>query len=74
MNDADRHLYEWTLGELIAIKGCLTDRQVLSDQLVSFSAELRTKLDCTPCVDIKNFERFRPISIAPNQQEQIARS
>ncbi|MFN6449041.1 MAG: hypothetical protein RMX59_027295 [Nostoc sp. DedSLP05] len=69
MNDADRHLYEWTLGELIAIKGCLTDRQVLVEQLVSFSVELRTKLDCTPCVDINKFERFRPISIAPNHQE-----
>ncbi|BAY47241.1 hypothetical protein SAMD00079811_48580 [Scytonema sp. HK-05] len=74
MNNADRHLYEWTLGELIAIKGCLTDREVLADQLISFSAELKTKLDCTPCVDINNFERFRPILIDHKQQEQIAGS
>ena len=72
MNNADRHLYEWTLGELIAIKGCLTDREVLADQLISFSAQLKTKLDCTPCVDINNFERFRPILIDHKQQEQIA--
>ncbi|MEI2579022.1 hypothetical protein [Scytonema sp. PRP1] len=74
MNNADRNLYEWTLGELIAIKGCLTDREVLADQLISFSAELKTKLDCTPCVDINNFERFRPILIDHKQQEQIAGS
>jgi hypothetical protein len=67
MNNADKHLYEWTLGELIAIKGCLTDRQALAEQLVSFSAELKTKLDCTPCVDINKFEQFHPISIAPKQ-------
>ncbi|MBD0265080.1 MAG: hypothetical protein ICV78_20870, partial [Tolypothrix sp. Co-bin9] len=70
MNNADRHLYEWTLGELITIKGCLTDRQALAEQLVSFSAELKTKLDCTPCVDINKFERFKPISIDYKQQPQ----
>jgi hypothetical protein len=70
MNNADRHLYEWTLGELITIKGCLTDRQALAEQLVSFSAELKTKLDCTPCVDINKFERFKPILVDHKQQPQ----
>ncbi|MBW4628301.1 MAG: hypothetical protein KME49_23005 [Brasilonema octagenarum HA4186-MV1] len=58
----------------MAIKGCLTDRQALAEQLVSFSAELKTKLDCTPCVDIKTFKRFKPILIAAQQQEQITGS
>ncbi|MBD2771389.1 hypothetical protein [Iningainema tapete] len=62
MNNGDRHLYEWTLGELVAIKSCLTDRQVLVEQLASFSTELKTKLDCTPCVDINTFKQFKPIS------------
>ncbi|NMG10841.1 hypothetical protein [Brasilonema sp. UFV-L1] len=74
MNNADRHLYEWTLGELMAIKGCLSDRQVLAEQLVSFSAKLKTKLDSTPCVDIKTFKRFKPILIAPQQPEQVTGS
>uniref|UniRef100_UPI001F23B1AA hypothetical protein n=1 Tax=Calothrix rhizosoleniae TaxID=888997 RepID=UPI001F23B1AA len=61
MNNADRNLYEWTLGELMSIKTCLTDRQALADLLVSFSAELRTKLDCAPCVDIQTIKPFRPM-------------
>jgi ABC-type phosphate transport system substrate-binding protein/succinate dehydrogenase flavin-adding protein (antitoxin of CptAB toxin-antitoxin module) len=68
MNNADRNLYEWTLGELMVIKGCLSDREVLVEQLVTFSAELRTKLDGTACVDIKTFKPFKPISIAAKQQ------
>ncbi len=75
INNADRHLYEWTLGELMAIKGCLTDRQVLVEQLVTFSAELRTKLDSTNCVDINTFKPFKPISnpqqLSPVQQGQL---
>ena len=60
INNADRDLYEWTLGELMAIKGCLTDRQTLIEQLASFSAELTTKLECTPCADINTFKPFKP--------------
>ncbi|WP_375471463.1 hypothetical protein [uncultured Nostoc sp.] len=71
INNADRHLYEWTLGELMAIKGCLTDRQALVEQLVTFSAELRTKLDSTICVDINTFKPFKPISINPAQPQQL---
>ncbi len=71
INNADRHLYEWTLGELMAIKGCLTDRQALVEQLVTFSAELRTKLDNTACVDINTFKPFKPISGNPAQPQQL---
>jgi ABC-type phosphate transport system substrate-binding protein len=49
MNNADRNLYEWTLGELMAIKGCLSDREVLVEQLVTFSAELRTIVISNKC-------------------------
>ena len=72
MNNADRHLYEWTLGELMAIKGCLTDRQALVEQLVSFSAQLTTKLDSAPCVDINTFKPFKPNLMEPKQQEQLS--
>ncbi|MEH1842581.1 MAG: hypothetical protein V7L20_28575 [Nostoc sp.] len=67
----DRDIYEWTLGELMAIKGCLTDRQALIEQLVTFSAELRVKLDSTTCVDINTFKSFKPISINPTQPQQL---
>ncbi|MBE9199788.1 MULTISPECIES: hypothetical protein [unclassified Nodularia (in: cyanobacteria)] len=67
INNSDRHLYEWTLGELMAIKGCLTDRQTLVEQLVTFSSELRTKLDSTVCVDINTFQPFKPLSANPAQ-------
>src|SRR5919199_1448423 len=66
ISNADRHLYEWTLGELMAIKGCLTDREVLVETLVTFSAQLRTKLDGTACVDINTFKPFKPM-IEPKQ-------
>ncbi len=55
----------------MAIKGCLTDRQALVEQLVTFSAELRTKLDNTTCVDINTFKPFKPISINPAQPQQL---
>ncbi len=71
MNNADRHLYEWILGELMVIKGCLTDRQVLVEQLVTFSTELRTKLDETLCVDITTFKPFKPLSIDPKQLSPV---
>jgi hypothetical protein len=71
INSADRQLYEWTLGELMAIKGCLTDREVLVETLVTFSAQLRTKLDGTPCVDINTFKPFKPISIDQQQSQQL---
>ncbi|MBO3460455.1 hypothetical protein G7B40_019830 [Aetokthonos hydrillicola Thurmond2011] len=66
INNSDRNLYEWTLGELMALKGCLTDRQALVEQLVTFSSELRVKLDNTECVDINTFKPFKPLS-APQQ-------
>ncbi|WP_334978432.1 hypothetical protein [Nostoc sp.] len=76
INNADRHLYEWTLGELMAIKGCLIDHQALVEQLVPFTAELRTKLDSTTCVDINTFKPFQPISVnlaplSPVQPQQL---
>ncbi|WP_143172834.1 hypothetical protein [Scytonema sp. HK-05] len=69
INNSDRQLYEWTLGELMAIKGCLTDREVLVEMLVTFSAQLRTKLDGTACVDIQTIKPFKPV-LEPKQQSQ----
>jgi hypothetical protein len=61
------------------IKGCLTDREVLVEQLVTFSSQLRTKLDSTNCVDINTFKPFNPIStdpkqLSPVQPQQLPRS
>ena len=67
INNSDRQLYEWTLGELMAIRGCLTDREVLVETLVTFSTELRTKLDGTNCVDIKTIKPFKPALQEPKK-------
>jgi hypothetical protein len=50
----------------MAIKGCLTDREVLVETLVTFHAQLRTKLNETACVDINAFKPFKPM-IEPKQ-------
>jgi hypothetical protein len=71
MNNSDRHLYEWTLGELMAIKGCLTDREALVELLVTFGGQMRTKLDSVPCVDINTFKPFKPLSIDSKQPQQL---
>ncbi|MBH8561786.1 hypothetical protein I8748_06285 [Nostoc sp. CENA67] len=62
INNSERNLYEWTLEELMVIKGCLTDRQALVEQLITFSTELKVKLDNTTCVDINTFKPLKLIS------------
>lgn len=65
INYGDTQLYNWTLAQLIALKGCITDRAVLAEQLESFAYELRTKLDTAPCVDTKDFEPWIGLPIEP---------
>ncbi|NET54121.1 MAG: hypothetical protein F6K09_37550 [Merismopedia sp. SIO2A8] len=60
INQGDTHLYNWTLEQLMSIKGCLTDRQVLIDQLEAFSSQLKTRLDTTPCVSPSAFSAWTP--------------
>ncbi len=57
INQGDTELYNWTLEQLVALQGCLTDRQALIEQFESFSARLQTELDNAQCV---NPNRFSP--------------
>ncbi len=55
INQGDTRLYNWTLEQLIALQGCITDRQALVALFESFSTNLKTVLDGTPCVQPSRF-------------------
>ena len=65
INEGDTHLYNWVLEQLMTLKGCLADRQVLVDQLALFSNELKTRLDTAPCVNPTVFKTWNPLPIQP---------
>ena len=75
INQGDTQLYNWTLEQLIAIQGCLTDRQALVEMFESFSARLKSELDNAPCVQVN---RFTPLAggsalpqLSPMQPSQL---
>jgi hypothetical protein len=55
ITQGDARLYNWTLEQLVALQGCLTDRQALVELLESFSAKAKTVLDGAPCVQPSRF-------------------
>jgi hypothetical protein len=57
IEQGDTQLYNWTLEQLIALQGCLTDRQALVDMFESFANKLKDELDGAECV---NPNRFTP--------------
>ena len=57
IEQGDTQLYNWTLEQLIALQGCLTDRQALVDMFESFANKLKDGLDNAECV---RPERFTP--------------
>ena len=59
INQGDTELYNWTLEQLVALQGCLTDRQALVKMFDKFSAELKQQLDCADCVDPQRFTPFK---------------
>lgn len=72
INEGDIHLYNWVLGQLMNIKGCLTDRQVMIDQLEAFSNQLKTRLDTAPCVNPTTFEvPIEPKVLASDETRQL---
>ena len=66
IEQGDTQLYNWTLQQLVALQGCLTDRQSLVDMFESFAAKLKDELDCAPCVQPS---RFTPFSAAVAQSQ-----
>ncbi|AFY54497.1 hypothetical protein Riv7116_1958 [Rivularia sp. PCC 7116] len=59
INQGDTELYNWTLEQLVALQGCLTDRQALVKMFENFSTELKQQLDCADCVDPQRFTPFK---------------
>ncbi|MGK7895668.1 MAG: hypothetical protein AB4372_19145 [Xenococcus sp. (in: cyanobacteria)] len=55
IEQGDTQVYNWTLQQLQAIQGCLTDRQSLVDMFESFAAKLKDELDSAPCVQPTRF-------------------
>ncbi|WP_036478869.1 YncE family protein [Myxosarcina sp. GI1] len=67
IEQGDTQLYNWTLEQLTALQGCLSDRQTLSEMFQSFASKLKDELDNAPCVQPS---RFTPMS-ANLQQTQL---
>ncbi|EDM80158.1 hypothetical protein PPSIR1_35947 [Plesiocystis pacifica SIR-1] len=55
IDHGDLRLRNWVIAQLLQIKGCLSDREVLAELFVEFSSMLRTRLDNTDCVDPNNW-------------------
>ncbi|MGH2413922.1 MAG: hypothetical protein ACRDEA_09580, partial [Microcystaceae cyanobacterium] len=55
ITQGDTQVYNWTLEQLVALQGCLTDRQALVELFESFSAKVKTALDGAPCVQPSRF-------------------
>ncbi|MGB3649894.1 MAG: hypothetical protein WBA41_01600 [Rivularia sp. (in: cyanobacteria)] len=66
INQGDTQLYNWTLEQLTALQGCLTDREALVEMFETFSAQLKNKLDGADCV---NPSRFTQLNATINTQQ-----
>ena len=55
IDQGDTQLYNWTLEQLTALQGCLSDRQTLSNMFETFAANLREELDNADCVQPTRF-------------------
>ena len=61
MDRGDDRLRHWTLEQLTALQGCLSDRQTLSDMFEKFAANLRDGLDNADCVQPTRFTSWATI-------------
>ena len=66
IKQGDTQLYNWTLEQLVALQGCLTDRQSLVDMFESFASNLKDELDNAPCVQPS---RFKPMTATIEQSQ-----
>ncbi|AFY58670.1 hypothetical protein Riv7116_6328 [Rivularia sp. PCC 7116] len=58
ISQGDTQLYNWTLEQLTALQGCLTDREALVEMFETFSAQLKNKLDGADCVNPTRFTQL----------------
>ncbi|MDK3159738.1 hypothetical protein QPK87_24720 [Kamptonema cortianum] len=55
IEQGDTQLYNWTLEQLIALQGCLTDRQALVEMFEFFASNLKDQLNGAECVSPTRF-------------------
>ncbi len=58
IEQGDTQLYNWTHEQLVALQGCLTDRQSLVNMFESFASNLKEGLDNAPCVQPSRFNAW----------------
>ncbi|HEY9649621.1 MAG TPA: hypothetical protein V6C95_03085, partial [Coleofasciculaceae cyanobacterium] len=78
INQGDTQLYNWTLEQLVALQGCLTDRQALVELFETFASQLKTELDNAPCVNTSRFTAWAGVGVQPQlspvQPQQLPQS
>ena len=78
IKQGDNELRNWTLEQLTALQGCLSDRQTLSDMFAKFASELRDGLDNADCVQPTRFTSWATIveqdAISPAEAPQLPES
>lgn len=55
IEQGDTQLYNWTLEQLMALQGCLTDRQALAEVFEVFASNLKDQLNSAECVHPNRF-------------------
>jgi hypothetical protein len=75
VEQGDTQLYNWTLEQLIALQGCLTDRQALVEMFEVFASNLKDELNGAECVHPSRFtpwvRRTSQAQFEPTQPQQL---
>jgi hypothetical protein len=75
VEQGDTQLYNWTLEQLIALQGCLTDRQALVEMFEVFASNLKNELNGAECVHPSRFtpwvRRTSQAQFEPTQTQQL---
>ena len=70
VEQGDTELYNWTLEQLVALQGCLTDRQALVEMFEVFASRMKDELDNAECVQPTRFSPWvrREMQVLPDSQ------
>lgn len=75
VEQGDTQLYNWTLEQLLALQGCLTDRQALVEMFEVFAKNMKDELNNAECVHPSRFtpwvRRTSQPQLEPKQPQQL---
>ena len=78
IEQGDTQLYNWTLEQLIALQGCLTDRQALVNLFEFFADNLKDELNNAECVQPSRFtpwvRRTSQAQLEPMSPQQLPKA